>query len=281
MGEQQSPPFRRRRLGKVLRRLRESAGLSLDETSERLEISRSRLWRFEVGEAAPEVVLVKALLDVYGVPVDAWEPYLQVAREARLKGWWQAYGLPAMGYVAVEAAASGIQDFALAYVPGLLQTEPYIRAVLATAPLPRSDEEFERQVAVRRRRQRRLTDPEDGLRLDVVIDEGVLLRPIGGTKVMRDQLEYLAIAAELPDVTLQVLPTAVGAQYGMMGAFTVLSFAESEEGDIAYVAHVAGSVQMEKEEPVRECRLTFTRLRDQALSPEDSVALIERIAAPT
>lgn len=280
MGEQKSPPFRRRRLGKTLRQLRESAQLTLEDVDERIELPRSRLARYETGQQSPEVIVVKAMLDLYGIPVNDWEPYLDQTREARDRGWWQIYGLPAMGYVALETAACSVHEFALAHMPGLLQTEAYVRAVLSTSLIPRSDERFENQVSVRLRRQRRLTDlDDDGLQLSAVIDESVLYRPVGGVEVLREQLDHLLIVAELPEVEVRVLPNSVGAHLGLMSAFIVLGFPEADEADVAYLEHIAGSVQIEKDDQVRDCKLTFARLRDQALSPDESMALIERVLA--
>lgn len=278
MGERNSPPFRRRRLGKILRELREEVGLTQWEACDKLEFSAPRLSRMESGETAPEPVVLKGMLDVYGVPSCDWDAYLQLARDARKKGRWQAYGLDAMGYVAMEEAAESVRSFSLAYVPGLLQTEEYIRAVLGDAPLARTKRKFENEVKVRLIRQRRLTDDSDLLELNALVDEGALRRPVGGAQVMRAQLHRIAALVELPNVTLRVVPTSVGHHSGMMSAFTLLNFADAADGDVAYVEHAAGSLEMEKSEQIRACTLRFDRVLAKALSPEESVALIERVA---
>lgn len=277
MSEQPSPPFRRRRQGKVLRDLRESARMSPQDVCAALEFSPARLSRLENGQTAPDIVLVKSLLDTYGIPVNDWEPYLEMAREAKKKGWWQAHGLPAMGYVALEAAANSVRDFALAHVPGLMQTRDYTRAVLAEMPMSRTAQEFENQVTVRAIRQRRLTSDEDPLSLTAVVDESALTRPVGGRDVMRTQLEHMLLLAELPTVSLRVIPTSNGAHVGMNSAFTILGFPDADDPDIAYLGHVAGSLQLEKPEQVRTARLVFEQLRAQALSSEDSVIMLARL----
>ena len=277
MGEQ-SPPFRRRRQGKVLRELREAARLSPQEVCAKLEFSPARLSRLENGQTAPDIVLVKSMLDLYGVPVNDWEPYLELAREAKMKGWWQAHGLPAMGYTAVEAAANSVREFALAHVPGLMQTRDYTRAVLAEMPIQRTVHEFENQVTVRAIRQQRLTSDDDPLQLAAVVDESVLTRPVGGRHVMRGQLEHMVMLAELSTVSLQVIRTSGGAHPGMNGAFTVLGFPDADDVDIAYLEHVAGSLLLEKAEQVRTARLVFDQLRAEALSPDDSAVLLARLA---
>lgn len=252
--------------------------MSPQEVCAALEFSPARLSRLENGQTAPDIVLVKSLLDAYGVPVNDWEPYLEMAREAKKKGWWQAHGLPAMGYVALEAAASSVRDFGLAHVPGLMQTREYTRAVLAERPIRRTAAELENQVAVRTIRQRRLTSDEDPLQLSTVIDEGVLTRPVGGRDVLRAQLEHMLLLAELPTVSLQIIPTSGGAHAGMNSAFTVLSFPDADDADIAYVEHVGGSLQLEKVEQVRTARLVFDQLRVEALTADDSVAMLARLA---
>lgn len=279
MGTQESPPFHRRRLGRTLRELRDRARMSPSEVCRRLEFSPARLSRMENGLTAPDVLVVKGMLDEYGVPFNEWEPYLQLAREARRKGWWQLHGLPAMGYIALEAAADTVSEFALAYVPGLLQTEAYTRAVLSESLVRRTPQQFDSDVTVRMIRQKRLSAPNDPLKLAAVLDESVLAHLVGGSAVMHAQYEHLLRLAELPNLTLQVVPRSRGAHVGMSSAFTVLGFPEVDDPDIAYIAHVAGSVQVEKPDQVRTCRLTFDRLRSQALSPAASIELVERLVA--
>lgn len=277
MGEQ-SPPFRRRQLGRTLRDLREAAGIAPSQACARLEFSPARLSRMETGQTAPDIVVVKSMLDLYGVPVNAWEPFVQLARDARRKGWWQVYGLSATGgYVGLEAAASSVREFALAFVPGLLQTEDYIRAVLATSIMARTQQRLDNDVAVRLRRQRRLTTDGDDLHLAAVIDETALQRPVGSATVMRDQLGHLVMMAELPNVDLRVVPTSIGAHAGMASGLTVLGFPGEADGDIAYIEHAAGQLQIEKADDVRTCILKFERLRAAALDQAASVAVLERL----
>ncbi|WP_020669322.1 helix-turn-helix domain-containing protein [Amycolatopsis nigrescens] len=279
MSTQQSPPFHRRRLGKVLRELRESARLSPGEVCRALEFSPARLSRMENGQTAPEVIVVKGMLDLYGIPVNDWEPYLEMTREARKKGWWQAYGVPAHAYVSLETAANSVKEFALAFIPGLLQTESYARAAFQISLLRRVAAEPGPQALVRIQRQQRLTDPDDELEFEAIIDEGALRRPVGGDAVMREQLSKVVALGALPNVTVRVLPTSAGAHLGMNSAFILLGFPSEEEPDMGYVDHVGGSVRMEKEDQVRTCKLTFDRLRTKALSPPDSVALVGRLIA--
>lgn len=208
----------------------------------------------------------------------SWEWILEQVREAKKKGWWQAYGQAALGYVGLESFACSLRSFSLAYVPGLLQTEAYMRAIFRTGPHRRTaDERLEVDVTVRLRRQLRLLGSEP-LEVTAVIDEGVLRRPVGGVEATRAQLHHIAERAALPNVTVHLMPTDVGAHHGMTGSFTVLSFPDPDDPDIAYVEHSLGGLRVEKPEEVHRARLVHDQLRAAALSPDESVRVIERIA---
>lgn len=274
VGTQQSPPFQRRMLGKKLRHLRGEAGFTASEVAKRLEISTGRLSRIENGEVAPDIPLAKYLLDLYGIPVNDWEPWLEEARAARkAKGWWQAYGVAARGYVALETAAISVTTFEIAHMPGLLQTEEYMRAFFR---LRHSDERnIKNQVHVRLIRQQRLHADEDRLELRCVIDEAVLHRQVGSSPIMKRQLGHIVDVAQAPNVTVQVVPRDARPYVGMDGAFTVLGF--RREPDLAYVENVAGSFQVEKDDQVRACRLAFDEIRSVALDPAASATLIRSL----
>jgi hypothetical protein len=185
------------------------------------------------------------------------------------------------GYVPLEASATLVREFNPMTIPGLLQTPEYARALSGMAVIPMSDERVERDVEVRSVRQRRLLAEERPLRLDAVVEESVLHRPIGDAKVLRAQLEHLLIMAEVDTVTLRVLPTDLGAHPGLDGGFTLLSFADLDEPDIVYVEPLTGSLHIDRVPVVTRCRLAFDRLRSAALDPADSMALVERVAAQT
>jgi len=169
-----------------------------------------------------------------------------------------------------------VRDYTLGYVPGLLQTAGYAREIFLTWPRPRSETELANAITVRMIRQHRLTATEHPLELVALIDEAVLLRPVGGAPVMRAQLAHLVAAAELPTVTLHVLPLSLGARQGLSASFTLLSFADMP--DLTYLEHPMGAVHMEKEADVVTATLAFDQLRSLALNPEDSVGLIRRAA---
>jgi transcriptional regulator with XRE-family HTH domain len=270
---------RRRVLAKQLRQLREEAGLTLEQAAPKLDFSVSKLSRIENAQVLIDVHWVRGMLDLYDVGGDRWTELVELAREANQPGWWRAYGLGKhTWYIAYEAEASRIQDFQATFVPGLLQTAAYARALMAAVPIRRTEEQLDNEVAARMYRQRRLTSDEIPLELAAVVDESVLLRPVGGSDVMREQLRHMAGLAELDSVTLQVLPTAIGAHAAMASSFIILNFGELGEPDMAYVEHSLGALNLDKEGDVARARLTFERVLSDALDPAESLALVRRLA---
>lgn len=272
----QRPPILRRRLGRKLRRMREAAGLSLEEAALRLEKTRSSLHRCEHGMSRVDVHLAKSMMDLY----DCWdEDLLDEVREALKPRWYHTYSPRDMGYVDLETEATGVREFAMFIVPGLLQTEAYMRELFRASGMRRTPEQFENDVKVRLIRQRRLAGEEEPLELVAVIDESALHREVGGPDVMRAQLRHLVAAASLPTVTVQVLPLRGGPHGDLRSAFILLSFPEPDEPDMQYVSYSTGSLHLEDQAEVNAARLLFDRLRSEALSPVDSLALIERVGA--
>jgi transcriptional regulator with XRE-family HTH domain len=274
-----SPTVRRRRLGIELRRLRETAGLMIEDVATHLECSSSKVSRIETGKAVPRVRDVRDMLELYDVTETQADLLLTIVREAQQKGWWTDYEdvLPAAfeTYVGLEAEASSLRTFQH-HVHGLLQTEDYARAMLRGAHLSDSDG-VERLVALRMRRQDMLTKPTP-IELWAVIDEAALHRLMGGREVMRGQLAHLVEIAELPNVTLQVLPFTKGAHAGVIGAFTLIEFPDPTDNDVVYVDSPAGSIYLEKDKDLRRYTLVFDHLRAAALPPDESVPFIENVA---
>lgn len=265
----------RRRLARKLRQMREEAGMTLVEAAPRLDKTKSALSRIENGETGADVHLIRSMMDLYNQRPPG---LIDMVRQANTPGWWTAYGINDRGYIGMETDAGVADDFALVYVPGLLQTEDYMRAVFNSARVKPTRKELENQVAARLYRQRRLTDDEFPLRLYAILDETVLRKPIGSSDVRKAQWHHLAEAADLNTVTIQVVLDEVGPHEGMAGAFTVLEFPDDEDPDLLYVSHVAGSLHMEKPDQLAEAKLTFDSLRSTALSPAESVAFIDQWA---
>lgn len=269
------PPLRRRRLGRRLRALRESAGLTLEAAAPKLDLSRSSLFRVESGETRASVHLVRSMMDLY----DRFEADLLDAVRAALRpSWFTSYGVLDMGYTDAETEADRVWDYPGLHLPGLLHTEAYVRALFGHAHRRRSAEQVDNDVAVRWIRQQRLSGADNPLALVTVVDEAALTREIGGPAVLRGQLDHLVMMAELPTVTLHVLPQRRCSPIALEGGFTLLGFPEPDDPDLLYHEYVTGALHIEDEDEVREARLVFDSLRGEALSPADSVALIKRHA---
>ncbi len=203
---------------------------------------------------------------------------IELAREANRRGWWRAYGIGDNSYIGFETEATQVQEFASDLVPGLLQVTEYSEALFHASVMRRTTADIERDVAVRRIRQERLTSADDDLRLVAILAEVVLHTPVGGPDVLRAQLDHLIVAAELDTITLQVLPTGVGAHAAHGSGFMVLSFGDLGEPDMAYVEHALRAVHLEKEADVALARMKFDQLRSLALAPAASQELIRRVA---
>lgn len=269
---QTSPTLRRRRLARRLRQMREHAGMTLEEAAPRLDKTRSSLGRIETGKSRADVHLIRSMMDLY----DLYDPdLLDLARAANRPGWWTKYNIDDRGYIGMETEASSVREVTLVSIPGLLQTEGYMRALFSVGRLPEA--RVENEVTVRSFRQQRLIDDEFPLEVIAILDEAALRKKVGGPEVMRAQLRHLIDCAKLPTVTIQVLPDANGAHTGIDGAYTILSFPEGDPS-LLYVAYVTGALHIEKPEELEQARLMFDQLRSEALSPRESVEFIGQLA---
>ena len=277
------PTVRSRRLTVELKRFREQAGLTGEQVAEAMGWSVAKVYRLEGDKVRILVRDVGRLLQLYGIEAAEKEAVLELARQARLKDWWQQYSgaIPEwfQFYVGLEAAASALNGYEPELVTGLLQTEQYARAIMSTAPMPDEDD-VERQIAVRMERQKRLTS-DDPLGVWLVLNEAVIRRTVGGPEVMAEQLTHLGELAARKNITVQVLPFNAGAHPAMHGGFKVIKFPEPIDPDVVYLEEQTGALYLEKPEDVRRYSLMFDFLRAQALSPEDSAALIAQLASET
>lgn len=277
-----SPTLRRRRLAALMRRLREDSGLTRDEVARRLEWSPSKMTRIESAQFVRLPARdVRDLLDVYGVTEKAdREAMVQLAREARQRGWWHQYGdvLPewARVYVGLEAEATSIRTYHSQLVPGLLQTEDYMRDV-ARAGLVKDLDEIERRVAARAERQEKLLHKE-GPKIWAIVDEAALCRTVGGRQVMRMQLERLVELSELDNIEIQILPYSAGAHPAMDGPFIILQFPEASDPNVVYLEQWTSSLYLEKPEEVERYDEMFDHLRASSLATGDSVAMVAAMA---
>jgi transcriptional regulator with XRE-family HTH domain len=275
------PTVRRMLIGAQLRRLRTEQGISREEAGEAIRASAWKIHRLENGQVSFKERDVVDLLRLYGV-ADPGEvaAFVILAREANQPGWWHHYGdvLPQWfrAYVDLESAAVMIRSYEAQFVPGLLQTEEYMRAVIQGALLDDTPDVAEQRVQLRLTRQK-LLDREDAPRLWAVVDEAALRRPVGSREVMRTQLERLIEAAELPNVTLQVLPFAAGAHPAMVGAFSILRFPEPELPDVVYLEHLTNAIYLDKEDDVDQYLHVMETICVRAAAPDRTVELLSRI----
>jgi hypothetical protein len=275
------PTVRRMLVGAHLRRLRAEAGLSREQAGAAIRASEWKIHRLENGQVGFKERDVVDLLGLYGVG-DPREvaAFLVLAREANAPGWWHHFGdlLPPWfrAYVDLESAASLIRAYEGQFVPGLLQTEGYVRAVVGGAQLAGGPEEAERRVALRLGRQGLLVGV-GAPRLWAVVDEAALRRPVGGRGVMRGQLEWLAQACKWPNVTLQVLPLAAGAHPAMVGAFSVLRFADQELPDVVYVEHLTSALYLSKQEDVDQYMHVMESIAVRSAPPDRTADIIGKI----
>jgi hypothetical protein len=276
-----SPTLRLWQLAESLRGHRERCDLTIEEAANKLKKhsarwSRSKVQRIETRNYSPKPPEVEQMAKVYDVTGDAADEMVQMAVEARQKGWWQRSAVPleAQTLIGLEQAATTVRQFELALIPGLLQTSDYARALMSVG-LTTTPDVLEHRVAARMVRQRVLTGDKP-LEYQVILSEAVLRAPVGSPRVMRNQLERLIDTTNEPNTTIQVLPFAAGAHPGMEGAFTLLTLPELAS-DVGYVEGIVGSVYLESQDDVRRCTMYFAALSAKAMTPTDTIELISTI----
>jgi hypothetical protein len=289
MATRSSPTMRRRRLSAELRRLRLDAGLTVTAAARPLEWAPSKVTRAEHTDwKRPAVRDVADMLDLYKahgaqVSPELRASLLQLARDARLRGWWQSYGdvltSPHSMFVGMEAEAAEVLTVQPLLVPGLLQTPEYARAVIEGSPGQHSEAEITRLVEVRLARQELVTCACDPLRVWAVLGEAVLHQDIGGPGVMHGQFSQLLKLGGLPNVTIQVVPYSVGAWPGMAGPVTILKF--PGDADVAYIETAAGQYFAEDEDVVAGHRHDHERSVAAGLAQPQSGEVIAAAAGRT
>ncbi|MEU9368959.1 helix-turn-helix transcriptional regulator [Streptomyces avermitilis] len=275
-----APTLLKMLVGVQLAGCRDDAGLSQEQAARALGFSPAKLSRIEAGKGRrpPTEGDVRALLQLYGT--DAYEAsvLLKLLQRAGEPGWWQRYDKRLMPewfdrLVGLQEAAATIRTFEIQYVPGLLQTPAYTRAVVQRGLPTASAVEVQRRVELRTRRQEMLQRP-DAPRLWAIIDESVLLRVLGSRDVMRDQLEHLITMAQRPQVTVQIVPLDVTNASAPAIPVTYLRFDGLDLPDIVYLEHIKSANFLEDRDETEEYRLTLDRLADEALDPHESLNLM-------
>lgn len=236
------------RLGIWLRSLRSAAGISREEAGYAIRSSMSKISRMELGQAGFKERDVFDLLTLYGVGNDETrDGIMELVRQANSQFWWQSYDdiIPDWftDYIGLESSASLIRAYEIQFVPGLLQTEDYARAVAFHGHRSADVEEIDQRVQFRMRRKELLRRPSPP-QIWAVIDEMALRRPIGGVQVLRDQIVALREATEMPNVTIQIMPSGVGGHSAAGGAFSILRFPEFDLPDVVYIEQMIGATYL-------------------------------------
>lgn len=264
-------------LGAQLRRLREAKGITREQAGYAIRASDSKISRLELGRVSFRERDVADLLTLYGVhdPGER-EKALALARRASTNGWWHNYNdvLPRWfeNYIGLEEAASRIRAYEVQFVPGLLQTEGYARAVTLLGHGTAAEEEIERRVEMRMKRQE-LLHSDHAPHLWAVVDEAVVRRPLGGAEVMREQLRHLIEMCALPNVTLQVVPFERGGHAAAGGPFSILRFAEPDLPDIVYLEQLTSALYLDKREDIER----YLAVMEQLCVEAEPVAATPRI----
>jgi Domain of unknown function (DUF5753)/Helix-turn-helix domain len=279
-GPVSGPTVLRMLLGAHLRRLREAQGVSREDAGWEIRSSESKISRLELGRVSFKERDVADLLSLYGVDdEEERERLLSLAREANTPGWWHRFGdvLPNwfQSYLGLEAAASLIRTYEVQFVPGLLQTRDYARAVVHLGHGRATQQEVDRRVDLRVARQNLLSRDKPP-QLWAVLDEAVLRRPIGGPEVMKAQIEALIEAAKAPNVRLQVIPFRAGGHSAAGGAFTILRFPDDDLPDVVYIEQLTSALYLEKRDDVDQYVAAMERVCIEADPPSKTVASLDK-----
>ncbi len=272
---------RRILLGSQLRRLREAKGITREDAGYTIRASESKISRMELGRVSFKERDVTDLLSLYGVDDETERAaLLTLVREANQAGWWHSFSdaMPNwfQTYVGLEEAAALIRTYQVQFIPGLLQTEDYARAIMLLNRPHMDASEVDRRIGVRMRRQKLIADG-DGPRLWAVVDEAALRRPVGGPAVMKVQIQRLIDAAEMPNVVVQVMPFRFGGHAAESGAFTILRFPEQDLPDVVYLEQLTSALYLDKRDDVDQYIQVMERLSVDSQTPESSIELLSSL----
>lgn len=279
-GMADGPTVLRMLLGAHLRRLREAQGVSREDAGWEIRASESKISRMELGRVGFKERDVEDLLTLYGVTDEEERAsLLALGRRANTPGWWHRFGdvLPNwfQSYLGIEAAAAIIRTYEVQFIPGLLQTRDYARAVVLLDNPKVGEAEIERRVDVRMARQQLLTRA-DPPQLWAVVDEAALRRPMGSLEIMRGQLEALIDITRLPNVVVQVMPFAAGGHAAAGGAFTILRFPEPDIADVVYVEQLTSALYLDKREDLDHYTEAMERLCVDAEPPDRTPDILRK-----
>jgi transcriptional regulator with XRE-family HTH domain len=278
----------RRQLGRYLRDLRNQSRLTVRGAAQRLEWSEAKIWRIETGQTSLRSLDVETMCRIYGAEPELVEALMGLAKETKARGWWHSYGdvIPEYFdvYIGLEESAASLAWYEPELIPGLLQTEDYTRTLIRGADPAVNDAEVERRVQVRVARQALLTRPTRPPGLDVVLNEAVLRRPVGGGKVLVSQLLRLIEISSLPNVNIRVMPFSAGLHAGMVsGPFVTLRFGVQADGretepPTVYVDGFTGALYLDKPAEIERYDAAFRDIWKSALDESATIDLIQTTA---
>jgi transcriptional regulator with XRE-family HTH domain len=279
-----SPATTRRRLRAEFRRMREAAGLAQSEVAQKLDWSQSKLIRIENGSVGISVTDARALLSTYGAPDGSGDDLIELARSSRVRTWWSRYrevlSPQHQEFIGFEADAARLRQYHPSIVPGLLQTEAYIRALLpalALTLLPQAT--LDSLLEVRLRRQAEVLGGANPPNFTVVVDEAVLRRPVGGAQAMREQVAHLAKMQSHETVSIAVLPFSAGPHIGMAGAFQIMEFDDDVDASILYLENVQGDLALhDSPEFVVRYGKQFDHMLDLSVRGDAAVDYLHKVA---
>lgn len=271
-----NPTLRQRELGIRLRELRNLRGLTVEDVAEKLLCSATKVSRLETGSRRPSLRDVRDLCSLYGVDQAIAAEFMTLAREAREQGWWTQYDdLKLDPYIGLEQVAMSITTYTMYYMPALLQTEEYARAIIKGIAPEISPDILQQRVEARLRRQQLLRE-DNRPRYRALLDEAVLRRPVGGAEVMAVQLEKVLQFERQALVTFQVIPFDIGAHASADVHFVLLEFAEeSNVSPVVFIEGLTTNQYLERKADIVRYREAAELLRDSALSPRDSIDLVK------
>ncbi len=279
-----TPTAARRRLRLALRKARDGRGLTQEQVAASMDWSLSKVIRIESGTVGISTNDLRALLRLYEVRDDAEaREFLELARAARRRGWWTQFrdAIPPsfMEYIGLEADASVHRYYQSYWVPGLLQTRAYARAmVIGTAPHEVDEDQVVSMVEVRMKRQEAVLDRPDPAEIVAYLDESVIRRLIGGPAVMREQLIHLVTVARRPNTTIRMLPFAAGPHPAMAGAVLIMEFPDESDDPVVYLENALSGEILERPDDMGIFYRAFEKLDALALDAEDSIELIKKVA---
>ncbi|MFG1605301.1 helix-turn-helix domain-containing protein [Actinoplanes sp. NPDC049265] len=286
LSDDPGPMVRRRQLGSALRRYREAAGLTVTDVARRLSVAASTVSRLENAQRKASIGDVRYLCEIYQVGPAVRDELMELAQSSRRRGWWEDSSIPPgmQKLIGLEGAAELVKIFHPLAIPGICQTEAYATAVTTTFH-PENPDYVRRTVATRMRRQqilRRDASP----RIEIVLDEAVLHRIVGGGEVMSGQIARLAALAREPRVSIRIIPFSAGAHSGMNGGFTILEFTAEAAVDspssltsTVYIEALYEYAFRESEEELKGYQDAFDALSQRALDQQLSIEFMDELAS--